>query len=74
MMRPKEMAGRPFHPECFRCDACKRPIDKRYYSVDGRTICHDDYVVRHSREKKQIVVDKVTREIMVKLYIIPKNY
>ena len=44
MMRPKE-TGRPFHPECFRCDDCKRPIDKRYYSVDGRTICHDDYVV-----------------------------
>jgi len=48
MMRPKE-TGRPFHPACFCCDACGRPIDKRYYSVDGSTVCHDCYVA--SREK-----------------------
>ena len=47
MMRPKE-TGRPFHPACFCCDACGRPIDKRYYSVDGSTVCHDCYVVSRS--------------------------
>ena len=68
MMRPKE-TGRPFHPECFRCDDCRRPIDKRYYSVDGRTVCHDDYVVSERREIAVVPVENVMcKTVRVKMF------
>ena len=38
--------GAYFHPEHFKCAACKRVLTTSYFEHDGKVFCHDDYVAR----------------------------
>jgi hypothetical protein len=45
MMRPKE-TNLPHHPECFVCDVCGDKIGGKYYNIEGKVVCSEDYRVR----------------------------
>ena len=44
LIRPKE-TGLPYCPECFTCEECGQRIDGKYYDLDGKTVCENDYRV-----------------------------
>ena len=42
---PKTVAqGKQWHPECFKCDVCHKPLrEDNYFEKGGKVYCEDDY-------------------------------
>ncbi|XP_054165589.1 zinc finger protein 808-like isoform X3 [Oppia nitens] len=36
--------GKPWHPQCFQCDKCAKPLSpNNFYEMNGKPYCEDDY-------------------------------
>lgn len=42
-----------FHPECFKCDNCAKPMDLIYYNLEGKLYCSNDIHAAEKRSKKK---------------------
>lgn len=56
--------GKSYHPNCFLCKECKKPIGlDQYYEIDGKPVCEKCYKNKHApicAQCKQEIEGEVT--------------